>query len=1059
MATDDRLIRLYNHKILSADQLRDDLLYHLRGQGESVVQSIYRLAGSFDTAITVVADGTKVDIGAGSGTDGQGHLFEIGAADARFQNIQIPEEAGDPEYHVGLHYELVEDGVETNPRTGEITYSSLKEQIGYSAVPDAVALINGDTQLKITVDSLFLEAGHNHTGRKVRVWLKPAEDGGPGPKSAVAATAIVEGTVAYGSGSNYVEIGLLGQSTPSTTAADYKIMLVGPRVTRAAVAGGDLTAETDTLFLASVTAKEALGTVVVSTAAQPIILNALSLLGDITEQVSGHMKVAVDVQAGEAEQRQISVLNGGSPVFAVDEDGDVACNDLECNNLTVNGTEQVDINEVVLGDVQIGDDPGDTLTIHSNEIHMPASHITLGDGTENTPNNKIAWNAAGGKSDLEIIPLDNPSTADTNDLHIRRNDAIAQASKVIVKNAGAGGQVGLEVQGPVDVGNGADANSQLNMKSSTADWNVKNTAGVLSVETNQAADTTVILTNGGAGGANLSVEKDISAGGGMKMTGATALLEATTAAVPLAFNDALGSAIPLRSTADPALLTVKQNLVGAINEGRSGLADHRQNGVFVPAAASGMVVSNGGGLTANISSGAAWVNGRYVTTTGTSVAAQNGTGYVYITNAGAFAYHQTKANAFAMDTLVLAKVVAAAGNITSVTDLRIGAPRAHQKDVITVGENAAAGNSHCDFTTLATALNWISEIQDQLATTRRPETEIVIVGNVTLNNQVTIGANHTGLRIRAPRFGRSKLVIGANDVIRLDTTSDITFEDITFEVTTAGLVNLISVAGAAVSRVTFKNCRFQVSGAGTVRSWLYVPSGSTTVITEWLVKDCRFSGPVSATSSFIHLFPAATSSQVVIDNCTFDTALGVSTAIYLVDFDTISGLVFRGNTIRLAPSVLRAGTAAKYCRFENNTVLQAGYGSAVLPLFDIAGSYHQWGGQVIAVVGASALDRHAACIWKASYSVVANSVLGYGSDGSAVYGIEFTSAADNNVITGSVYHLSPAGGGGQGIILDAGADNNVVQLNAIYSAIVNNGTGNLVGAVTTANPGNNKIIT
>ncbi len=255
--------------------------------------------------------------------------MKFGANDARLQGIRIPPSA--VVFSVGLETAEIDEGVETNPRTGELEYRKITEAIGRKRAPTSVTY--SSPTLSMVVDSLFDGAGptpKDHTGRKVRVWLKSTQDGGlVGPKSSIEAVAFEELTVSYVGNNKITLAGKLGQDTgtPSTTASDYWVQIVGPTVTTKTVE--DLISTSGAVFLAEVTGVGGVGGVIpggnIATAAQRIIAFSLADTSDVLRRDShGFVKVRVKADASDAEEPQLEVQNfAGTTVFKVDEDGDI----------------------------------------------------------------------------------------------------------------------------------------------------------------------------------------------------------------------------------------------------------------------------------------------------------------------------------------------------------------------------------------------------------------------------------------------------------------------------------------------------------------------------------------------------------------------------------------------------------------------------------------------------------------------------------------------------------------------------------------------------------------
>jgi photosystem II stability/assembly factor-like uncharacterized protein len=237
MATDQIKLRPYNKKILPFDQLKANLIDYLTGADEANMQMLFGNDTVIVNAIPVTATGNNhVHVGATGGpfsaSNGLGKTVKFNAADSRLQTIAIPPDAGQV-YDIGLEVALVEQGLETNPRTGDVQYQTVKEDIGRIGTPDTVTVSGGG--LVIALNGLL--GTQNHAGRQVKVWLKPKEDGGNvGPKSLSSAIAFETLTVAFVGGNNQVTTAAqFGQTGASTTPGDYKVQVIGPTVRKESV--------------------------------------------------------------------------------------------------------------------------------------------------------------------------------------------------------------------------------------------------------------------------------------------------------------------------------------------------------------------------------------------------------------------------------------------------------------------------------------------------------------------------------------------------------------------------------------------------------------------------------------------------------------------------------------------------------------------------------------------------------------------------------------------------------------------------------------------------------
>lgn len=282
MATDQVHTRLYNKKILPLSAFKDRFLDYLRTLIKEAHTDMFNrdaVLGSTKAAITPTGN-NQINVGAAAairGVSGTGFTINLAAGDSRHQLIKVPPDAA-VVYDVGLEPALVETGVEVNPRTSEVEYSNFTEMVGRVTNPTSVT-DNGNGTLTLNVNSLF-ESGKDNSGRSVRVWLKSRTSGGIGPLSPVENTAIQQNlAVVYSAPNNTVTIpNLMGQTgTPSTTAAHYMVMSVGPTVRRQGLE--NLRNTSGCLFLGSVTSVAAGNPIVtISTTDQVLLKYTMSQL-------------------------------------------------------------------------------------------------------------------------------------------------------------------------------------------------------------------------------------------------------------------------------------------------------------------------------------------------------------------------------------------------------------------------------------------------------------------------------------------------------------------------------------------------------------------------------------------------------------------------------------------------------------------------------------------------------------------------------------------------------------------------------------------------------------
>jgi len=253
MATDDQYALLYNKKILPLDQMGPKFLSYLINQLRNYGADTFSTDAVLGTSLVAVA-GTgvnRVNVSSGvafQAVTGTGRKIKCLNTETRLLTIKVPPVV--TTFTIGIEANDVETGIEVNPRTGAFQYVSMVESMGRVAAPNSV-IDNLNGTMTLIVDTLF-QAGDDHSGRSVRVWLKTVENGGIGPQSSAAAIAIQTIVSTFSGGNNRITIpNYLGQSVPSPTAANYVVQAVGPTVTRKATE--DLANTVGCFYLADIT--------------------------------------------------------------------------------------------------------------------------------------------------------------------------------------------------------------------------------------------------------------------------------------------------------------------------------------------------------------------------------------------------------------------------------------------------------------------------------------------------------------------------------------------------------------------------------------------------------------------------------------------------------------------------------------------------------------------------------------------------------------------------------------------------------------------------------------
>lgn len=153
--------------------------------------------------------------------------FLLDTATSSLANVPY-EDAGGTDYNIGLAMSLVPSRSAANARTGQYEFDQETALLGVVATPASVSYNAGLDLTTLTLSSeKLLGNGDDIAGRAAMAWYADSVTGRP---VAETATAIVFGTITN-TGSNVLVVsGKFGQTTASTTAADYRVCVLGPAV-------------------------------------------------------------------------------------------------------------------------------------------------------------------------------------------------------------------------------------------------------------------------------------------------------------------------------------------------------------------------------------------------------------------------------------------------------------------------------------------------------------------------------------------------------------------------------------------------------------------------------------------------------------------------------------------------------------------------------------------------------------------------------------------------------------------------------------------------------------
>lgn len=223
MTTGREYLTPKNKMLFSLEDVGTRLFGYFDAQYREAVQARWDVPGVFGASLTFTgptADTFRIN-GDSLATNGIGDLFDVTQIER-----DIPfENANGTTYYVAFFRADVPSKLRINPRTALPQYVAFKEEIGRAAAPSSVT-DNGDGTLTFNVNSVT-QAGVSNAGRNVVVYKLT-----PGEAALTEQIAIEELEVQYSGGNNTITTaGALGQATPSTTASDYRVVLLGPVVT------------------------------------------------------------------------------------------------------------------------------------------------------------------------------------------------------------------------------------------------------------------------------------------------------------------------------------------------------------------------------------------------------------------------------------------------------------------------------------------------------------------------------------------------------------------------------------------------------------------------------------------------------------------------------------------------------------------------------------------------------------------------------------------------------------------------------------------------------------
>jgi len=362
MSSGDKKLNIVTKRILGWQSFKDNLLDYLDDHDRDLIAQVFKTSGTF-VALSVAASGTDEYAITGYGAlgvvdaiDGLGNMLDLYNKKTYNDNVPFENITGQ-DYHVAIRKASLPSGITVSQEDGQPNFDTYEEIVGWEADPDQV-IDNLDGTLTFQVDSVT-ESGVTNAGRTVAVYKKT-----PGLGALTESEALETLTVAWASSQNRITTASnFGQTTASTTASDYRVVLLGPRTSR----DTDLRLLTDWCFVGIVDGKTGVPPDTFDMSDQELIDIPFSDWAHIVryEPVPpDRLKIEVEALAGESGVDQIRINHLGTGItFKVDEAGNITTTGkvgiggaVGTPQLKVTGDGEFTTNLKILGILRVYDD-------------------------------------------------------------------------------------------------------------------------------------------------------------------------------------------------------------------------------------------------------------------------------------------------------------------------------------------------------------------------------------------------------------------------------------------------------------------------------------------------------------------------------------------------------------------------------------------------------------------------------------------------------------------------------------------------------------------------------